>query len=131
MLRIQGSGCTSRYELVFGLSLLLLSVSACQPAANTNANGNTNNAYTQPANSNTGAANANANSENAGNCITINAREPEKYSATLVFSIETEGGDKAIGIPSLSVAVARNGDDRRVEFKLPRSEERRVGKECR
>jgi len=119
MLRIQGSGCTSRYELVFGLSLLLLSVSACQPAANTNANGNTNNAYTQPANSNTGAANANANSENAGNGITINAREPEKYSATLVFSIETEGGDKAIGIPSLSVAVARNGDDRRVEFKLP------------
>jgi hypothetical protein len=116
MLRIQSFGRTSRVELVFGL-LLLFSMSACQPAANTNANGNSNNANTQPANSNTSAANANP--ENAGNGITINAREPEKYGATLVFSMETEGGDKAIGIPSLSVQVARNGDDRRVEFKLP------------
>jgi hypothetical protein len=33
--------------------------------------------------------------------------------------METEGGDKAIGIPSLSVQVARSGEDRRVEFKLP------------
>jgi hypothetical protein len=49
----------------------------------------------------------------------VNAREPERYSATLQFTIETEGGDKAIGIPTLSIQVARNGEDRRVEFKLP------------
>ncbi|HSS22234.1 MAG TPA: hypothetical protein VLL54_19340 [Pyrinomonadaceae bacterium] len=49
----------------------------------------------------------------------IAAREPEKYRAVLVFSAETEGGQKTIGIPSLSVEVARNGADRRVSFKLP------------
>jgi len=51
--------------------------------------------------------------------VAINTREPDKYSATLTFSLETEGREKAIGIPSLSVQVARNGDDRRLEFKLP------------
>ncbi|MDX6576706.1 MAG: hypothetical protein QOE96_2659, partial [Blastocatellia bacterium] len=61
--------------------------------------------------------NFNAGSDNSG--PSIKTREPDKYSATLVFSIETEGGDKAIGIPSLSMQVARNGDDRRLEFKLP------------
>jgi len=81
--------------------------------ANGNANANAN------ANSPTSAANVNSNSERANSGPTINTREPDKYSATLVFSIETEGGDKAIGIPSLAVQVARNGDDRLVQFKLP------------
>jgi len=79
--------------------------------SNTNANANTQ-ASSQP-------SPGNANSADTDRGIAINAREPEKYSATLVFSIETQGGDKAIGIPSLSVQVARNGGDRRVEFKLP------------
>ena len=83
------------------------------PNANSNANANT------PTNSQTSAANSNSNSAASDRGITINAREPEKYSATLMFSIETEGGDKAIGIPPLSVQVARSGEDRRVEFKLP------------
>jgi len=47
------------------------------------------------------------------------AREPEKYRAILAFSAETEGGQKTIGIPTLSVEVARNGADRRLSFKLP------------
>ncbi|HKG98239.1 MAG TPA: hypothetical protein VKA97_10510, partial [Pyrinomonadaceae bacterium] len=50
---------------------------------------------------------------------TIAAREPESYRATLVFSAETEGGEKTIGIPTLSAEVARNGNDRRLSFKLP------------
>ena len=79
--------------------------------SNSNSNANTN------ANSNSNTGNFNATSENTG--PTINTREPDKYSSTLVFSIETSGGDKAVGIPSLSVSVARNGDDRRLEFKLP------------
>ena len=49
----------------------------------------------------------------------IAAREPEKYRAVLVFSAETEGGQKTVGIPTLSAEVARNGADRRVSFKLP------------
>src|SRR5437870_1198177 len=94
--------------------LLLLPVYGCQPAGNTNANTNSN---ANMANAN---ANASANiSASTDTGPTINTREPEKYGATLVFTIETQGGEKTIGIPPLSVQVARNGDDRRVEFKLP------------
>lgn len=122
----------SRYLSKFGASLivmLLFSMCACQPAPNSKANANANAISNENVNSNgnanpqgdsqTGAANTNANAESDSRGPAINTREPDKYSATLVFSIETEGGDKAIGIPSLAVQVARNGDDRRVEFKLP------------
>ncbi len=86
--------------------------SACQPATNTNANANLT------ANANTTGANANANVATTATA-SIATREPEKYRATLVFSAETEGGQKTIGIPALAVEVARNGADRRVSFKLP------------
>src|ERR1051325_9194952 len=104
-------------NLIIGclIFLVLISLTSCQPAANTNSNANVN-ANTN-ANSNIAAGNANMSSENAG--VIINTREPDKYSSTLVFTIQTEGGEKAIGVPSLSIGVARNGNDRRVEFKLP------------
>lgn len=107
---------TSTLALAVGF-LFLLANGACQPVPNSNSNGNANS--NANANSNTSAANANSNSDSANNGPAINTREPDKYSATLVFSIETLGGDKSIGIPSLSVQVARSSDDRRVEFKLP------------
>src|ERR1041385_5262004 len=81
--------------------------------SNTNLNANTN------ANSNSNTGNVNATSENTG--PTINTREPDKYTSTLVFSIETSGGDKAVGISSLSVNVAFNGAARRIECKLSNS----------
>ncbi|HXI74337.1 MAG TPA: hypothetical protein VNG94_02035, partial [Pyrinomonadaceae bacterium] len=90
---------------------------ACQPARNVNSNVNANANSNSNANSAMSNNNFNSSSDNSG--PSINTREPDKYSATLVFSIETEGGDKAIGIPSLNLQVARSGDDRRVEFKLP------------
>ena len=90
---------------------------ACQPARNINSNVNANANSNNNANSAMSNNNFNSSSDNSG--PSINTREPDKYSATLVFSIETEGGDKAIGIPSLNLQVARSGDDRRVEFKLP------------
>lgn len=90
---------------------------ACQPARNINSNVNANTNSNNNANSATSNDNFNSSSDNSG--PSINTREPDKYSATLVFSIETEGGDKAIGIPTLNLQVARSGDDRRVEFKLP------------
>lgn len=93
------------------LTALLLIGSACQRTETTT---NTNIA----ANTNTAPANVNANLSTAS-ASTIAAREPEKYRATLAFSAETEGGQKTIGIPTLSAEVARNGADRRVAFKLP------------
>ena len=95
------------------VSLLGLAAFACQRAdTNTNANANL------AANANTSPANANANVSPAP-AAALSAREPEKYRAVLVFSAETEGGQKTIGIPTLSAEVARNGADRRVSFKLP------------
>ena len=101
---------------MIGLFSLLVMTSGCKvETGGTNSNSNLNANTNANSNSNTGSFNA--TSENTG--PTINTREPDKYSSTLVFSIETSGGDKAAGIPSLSVNVARNGDDRRLEFKLP------------
>lgn len=85
---------------------------ACQ-RADTNVNVNSN----LSANANLSPA-ANANVE-PGTIATIAAREPEQYRAVVALTAETEGGEKAIGIPTLSAEVARNGNDRRVAFKLP------------
>src|SRR6266404_8339333 len=91
------------------VGLLILIGSGCQ-RADTNANTNL------AANANTSPANVNASPDTA---VGIAAREPDQYRATLVFSAETEGGQKTVGIPTLSVDVARSGADRRVAFKLP------------
>ena len=91
------------------ISLLGLAASACQKS-DTSTNTNTN-ANTTPL--------VAVASPSAEATPLIAAREPEKYRAVLVFSAETEGGQKTIGIPSLSAEVARNGSDRRVSFKLP------------
>ena len=95
---------------LLALSLLMLAGSGCQ-RADTNTNTNLT------VNANT-ATNVNANMSPV-TAVGIAAREPEQYRATLVFSAETEGGQKTVGIPSLSVDVARSGADRRVSFKLP------------
>ena len=102
---------TSRSICLLTIGILILVGSACQ-RVDTNANSNL------AANANTSPANANANLS-PETISAIAAREPEKYRATLVFSAETEGGEKTVGIPTLSAEVARNGADRRVSFKLP------------
>ena len=96
---------------LFIITLSVLIGSACQ-RSETNTNTNIS------ANTNTAPANVNANLSTAPVSV-IAAREPEIYRATLVLSAETEGGQKTIGIPTLSAEVARNGADRRVAFKLP------------
>lgn len=102
------------YMLVLALSATLITVSGCArgPAeSNVNLNVNTN----VNANANIVAANANV----ATAPSTLAAKEPDRYRATLVLSAETEGGEKTIGIPTLSAEVAKNGADRRLAFKLP------------
>ena len=100
--------------LVVALSVTLFSLSGCTrgPAeSNVNLNVNTN------VNANANLAPVNANAATAPS--TLAAREPDRYRATLVFSAQTEGGEKTIGIPTLSAEVAKNGSDRRLSFKLP------------
>lgn len=109
---------TSALVLALG-TLLLFSTSSCKPMPGANESSNANANTNTPKNDQAAPQNINATSASTDRGPAINTREPDKYSATLAFSLETEGGDKAIGIPSLAVQVARNGDDRRVEFKLP------------
>jgi len=100
------------FIFVLALPVMLIAFSGCTrgPAeSNVNLNVNTNvNANLAPVNANTATAPS-----------TLAAREPDRYRATLVFSAETAGGDKTIGIPPLSTEVAKNGSDRRLSFKLP------------
>jgi hypothetical protein len=98
--------------VALAISTIVLAISGCSrgTAVNTNVNTNIN------TNTNTSTSNLNVN---AAPPSTLAAREPETYRATLVFTAETEGGERTVGIPPLSAEVARNGQDRRVSFKLP------------
>lgn len=95
----------------FIFATLLIFTSACQ-RVDTNANTNLT------ANTNASPITTNVNMTTESPSV-LAAREPERYRATLVFSAVTEGGDKTVGIPTLSAEVARNGSDRRLSFKLP------------
>jgi hypothetical protein len=52
----------------------------------------------------------------------IETREPDRYRATLVLSAEATGGGSTPNIPKLTADVARDGDARRISFKLPNGE---------
>jgi hypothetical protein len=100
--------------LVLAISIVVIAASGCTRGPEANANINTNTNVNVNANA-TGVSNINASTAPS----TIAAKEPETYRATIVFTAETEGGDKAIGIPTLSAEVAKSGSDRRLSFKLP------------
>ena len=99
------------------IMIIALVAFACVPPKNGNTNANANSNANSNANVATTNDNVNASSSESG--PSVNTREPDKYAATLVFSIETQGGDKAVGLPQLSLQEAGSGDDRRLEFKLP------------
>lgn len=97
--------------LLLTISGVVIASSGCARGPAVNANVNTN------INTNANVSTTNINASTAPS--TIAAREPESYRATLVFTAETEGGEKTIGIPTLTADVAKNGNDRRLSFKLP------------
>jgi hypothetical protein len=49
----------------------------------------------------------------------LEAREPERYSATTTITIQATGSSPQANIPPLQFGFARMGTDRRVSFKLP------------
>jgi len=103
------------YMLVLAISVFVMGMTGCARGPAENANTVNTNINTN-VNANV-AANTNINANTAPS--TIAAKEPDSYKATIVFTAETEGGDKAIGIPTLQADVAKNGSDRRLSFKLP------------
>jgi hypothetical protein len=92
---------------------------ACQPAAETNTAANANAAGTNAA--------VSVNSANSANMTTstittntgqkIDAKEPDKYSATMVATLATTGQQQMKG--QAEVKVERNGSDRRYSVTLP------------
>src|ERR1044072_5418231 len=98
-----------------------LSSAGCQSSENTNAAANSNSSNSnQTVNIN---SNANANMTNStvttSTGQTIEAREPDKYSATVSITASTAGQQRASG--QTEVKVARNEADRRyaIDTKLP------------
>jgi hypothetical protein len=95
---------------LFLIAISMLAFSACS-RSETTTNANITNVNATP-------TNANANLSTTSLSVIV-AREPETYKATMVISAITEGGEKTVGIPTLSAEVARRGADRRLSFKLP------------
>lgn len=97
-----------------------LSSAGCQSSENVNtANANASNANsTVSINSNTNT-NVSTSTITTNTGQTIEAREPDKYSATVSITASTAGQQRAAG--QTEVKVARNGADRRyaIDTKLP------------
>ena len=96
--------------LILALALLIALSGCARGPANSNSNLIANVNVNVNANASTGA---NINASTAPSVIA--AREPDTYRATLVFAAETEGGDKAIGIPALCRS-RKSGNDRRLSL---------------
>ena len=108
---------TTLLSLSATLALALCGSACQQSASNANTNTATANANTSP------AMNANANSSPTEAGPTIETREPDKYRATLVLTAEATGGSSNTpNLPKLSADVARDGDSRRISFKMPNGE---------
>ena len=70
--------------------------------------------------SSTVAANTNANSSAAASDTNaFSAREPDRYRAATVISIQPTGNTPQTNVPPMRFDFARMGTDRRVSFKLP------------
>lgn len=105
-----------RTESFFAALLLMFSVfaSACQQGPATNTNTSTN---TTTVNTNSSASNSNANTPPISG-TTIEAREPDRYSATITLKVEAQGQGQTNTFPALSADFIKNASDRRVSFKV-------------
>ncbi|HEX9962534.1 MAG TPA: hypothetical protein VGB00_16485 [Pyrinomonadaceae bacterium] len=70
-------------------------------------------------NSNANLTNVNTNTPTSG--ASVETKEPDVYTATVTLKLETMG-DQKMAVPSMQANVARNGEDRRMEFSLPGGE---------
>jgi|SRR5205085_2823340 len=101
--------------LIAAVAVAAVAASACQQATETNANaGNTN--ATVNVNSAT-SANMTTSTITTNTGQTIEAKEPDKYSATMVATLATAGQQQLKG--EAQIKVERNGADRRYSITLP------------
>jgi hypothetical protein len=97
---------------------------ACQaPAGNGAANTAVINTSPNSVANSVNTATAIANSViNVPTGAAIDAKEPEKYQATVLLKLETTGAQNNSPFPPIKAEVARSGNDRRMEFKMPTGE---------
>ena len=96
--------------LLVMFALITLAGSGCSNSTTSTTNLNTNTSVAT-ANANTSAAPAPA--------VSLEAREPERYSVTNTITIQPTGTTPQKNVPPLQFTFARLGTDRRVSFKLP------------
>lgn len=82
------------------------------PAVQTNLNAASTNRV------NTNTSNVNSNSTSTSSSV-VESREPDKYQAAVNIRLEAVGGQQSVSLPTLGATVARNGNDRRMEFVIP------------
>jgi hypothetical protein len=109
-------------QLIFTVTFCAgcIGLSGCgAPAGNVNvANANTNisNSFANTSNI------SNLNTNSAASTSTIEANEPDRYAATVKLALEALGEQQKATLPTVAAQVARNGEDRRMEFALPNGE---------
>ena len=107
----------TRGVLAAAAAAVALAAAGCQSATETsNGPANTSNGNTT-VNINGSNANMTGSTIQTSNGQTIQAREPDKYSATMVATLSTSGQQQATG--KAEVKVARNGADRRYSVNVP------------
>jgi hypothetical protein len=109
-------------KLIFAAALFaIVSCAACQQSAETNTtvNASEGTANTSINVNSTNSANMTGSTVTTNNGATIEAREPDKYSATVVVTASASGQQHATG--QTEIKVARNGSDRRysLDTKIP------------
>jgi hypothetical protein len=108
------------------LSFLILSLAAglllgCGAPATTG-NGNSNTTISSNSNLNINInSNTTANANTSSSSAAVETKEPDVYQATVTLKLEATGEQK-MPLTSVQANVARNGDDRRMEFSLPTGE---------
>lgn len=113
-----------RAGLVFLFFVGLLFIVSCQPSVN---NSNTVSVNSSSVNSNTNSlmnsnVNSTASSANSNTAsVSIETKEPDQYQAKIALKFEATGNQQTT-LPALSANIARNGQERRMEFTLANNE---------
>lgn len=108
------------------ISAVTLTAIGCQPpTVDTNANVNTViNENMNSSNMNAMNSNANMTNSNADDSASIiESKEPEKYEAKVTMKFEAVGeGKQSAALPAITATVARDGDNRKIEFNAPNNQ---------
>jgi hypothetical protein len=104
------------------ITAVALTAIGCQPpTVDTNANVNT--VINENMNSNMMNSNSNMMNSNVDESASIiESKEPEKYQAKVTMSFEAVGESKGAKLPAITATVARDGDNRKIEFNAPNNQ---------